>query len=151
MTNLFGNALQRIIQNRDPNRGAQIAFARQSGVEHYNIGRYLSGQSRPNIEVLEQICQALNEEERADLIVAYLQDEIPPSAKDLVRIINLVNPSPETARVAEEPLATTSANPLDILPKRKRIVMEDLIRECAESELAFEAFEATWRLIKRPD
>jgi transcriptional regulator with XRE-family HTH domain len=141
MTNHFANALQRVIQNRDSSRGAQSVFARQCGIEPANLSRYLSGDSRPDVEWLEKICQPLSDEERVEIVMAYLRDEIPPSAATLVKIISLLD-SP--LRIAEVP-----ENPLDALPKKKREVIEGLAREFASSDAVFEAFEATWRLLRK--
>lgn len=135
----FASALQRVVQARDATRGAQSAFAELAGLEQATFSRYLSGVSRPNVDWLEKIIQPLSDSERAEVVVAYLRDDVPECARDLVRITSLLD---EPLRAAEEPSDIIAS-----LPKKKKEVIYGLAREM-QNQAVWEALEATWRMMK---
>lgn len=135
----FASALQRVIQARDATRGAQSAYAEIAGLEQATFSRYLTGRSRPNVNWLERIIHPLTDAERAEVVVAYLRDDVPESARDLVRITSLID---EPLHTAEEP-----ADAIAALPKKKKEVIYGLAREM-QNQAVWEALEATWRMMK---
>ncbi len=55
----------------------QLELARLAGVDSANVSRWLSGQSRPDAEVVARMAKNLNESEAANLAVAWAKDLIP--------------------------------------------------------------------------
>lgn len=84
----FGPRLQLVLERRTI---PQRQFAELAGVDRTLLNRYISGDVRPSREVLEKLCRALPEElDRAEIVCAHLRDETPPSAEELIQIVNLV-------------------------------------------------------------
>lgn len=138
----FSSALQRLIEERYPARGGQTAFAKQVGIEQATISRYTNADSRPDVGMLEQICVTLEREQRAELVLAYLRDEIPPSAQDCVRVINLCA-EPAAANIPEE-----VSRPRDRMPKKLREAFEFLEEDALKSPLSADAVLATVALMR---
>lgn len=99
MSSHLGPRLQVILETRGI---PQNQFADLAEIDRTLLSRYIAGKVRPSQEVLEKICRALPERiDRAELAIAHLRDETPPSAADLVRVLNLVT-DPEL-RMQETP------------------------------------------------
>lgn len=68
---------------------SQIRLSEKSGVSQGQISRYLSRVEDPSVEKLDQICKAIKElgsqDDMIAVAIAHLNDQTPPSAKDLVR------------------------------------------------------------------
>ncbi|MFT3990043.1 MAG: helix-turn-helix transcriptional regulator [Luteolibacter sp.] len=67
-------------------RRTQVELAALAGVDPANISRYLSGQTRPESDVIERILSKLSQEDGARLVTAWLTDSLPSSARQLVQI-----------------------------------------------------------------
>ena len=114
---LFSNTLQ-IILERVP--GSRSAFAERCGIPNSTMHTYLHGTAIPAVEALEKLCLALEPPDRAELVIAHLRDQTPPSAQDLIRIVALIgaveeSPAPDDYRQIK-------------LPKRVRDDFENLMR-----------------------
>lgn len=90
-------------------------MAKRAEMQPSLFNGYYNGSHRPSLEGLEKICRVFDKPERAALAAAHLRDELPSSAADLVRIVNLVE-SPRTEEESGEAYSKTK------LPKK---VMKD--------------------------
>jgi transcriptional regulator with XRE-family HTH domain len=134
----FSTALQAKIEANFSTRGGQTALAKQAGIEPASLSRYLNDVSRPDVEALEKICVVMDPAERVDVVIAYLRDEIPPSAQQLIRIVSLI----ESSRVAEEPPQRTP------LPKKLRAAFDFLEEKASGDTLLQESILATYHLMR---
>ena len=62
------------------------ALAEASGVPRTSLSNYTSMRARPSPKHLKAICDAVEEPDRARLVMAHLMDERPDSARHLVDI-----------------------------------------------------------------
>jgi len=89
MPTLFQTALKTIA-----NRHSWTALAEMSGVQRTTLNNYAAGRSRPSVESIKCLADCLPTDERAELVLAHLQDECPASAKHLLAINATQSPSP---------------------------------------------------------
>lgn len=68
-------------------RRTQAELATLAGVDPANVSRYLSGQNRPDGEVISRMISNLGQDDAERLVIAWLMDLLPPNAKSLVRIL----------------------------------------------------------------
>lgn len=66
---------------------SQMELASLGEVAPANVSRWLSGQHRPDRNAIEKILSKLPIEEATDLIIAWLKDQIPESATNLIDIV----------------------------------------------------------------
>lgn len=137
----FATNLQKLQEARFDGAGGQTLFAKQLGLNQASLSRYLADQSRPDVKILEQICGALEPDEIAKLVIAYLEDDIPPTAKDLVRVVNLIS----NTRVAETPDPLPE---IEKLPKKVQQAFQYLIREAVQHAVVGDAMIANVALMK---
>lgn len=64
----------------------QTRLAEESGIQLAQINKYAKGRVPALPETLETICKALPADQRAVLILAYLEDLVPESGRDLVKV-----------------------------------------------------------------
>lgn len=64
----------------------QTSLAEKAGIDRSAASKYASGALDPGADVLEKICKALPDEQRAELICAYLEDRIPSAGRELVSV-----------------------------------------------------------------
>lgn len=64
----------------------QTKLGVETNIPLQQLNKYVTGKISAGPEVIEQICAALPEAQRAAVIVAYLQDRVPESGIDLVKI-----------------------------------------------------------------
>ena len=102
----------------------QGEFAKRVGINQASISRYLNESNRPDVENLEKLCSILDPAERADLVGSFLLDDIPPSARYLVRVIT------DSPKVQEEPPPSVRNH----LPPKVRAAMDLLEKLAAESK-----------------
>lgn len=133
----FAIALKVALERREL---AQVRVAELAGINPSLFSRYLAGNVRPSQEVLERICQAFPEPiDRAEIVIAHLKDETPPSAHELVQITSLVGGS-----VQEQP---TSYIEIPI-PKAAREDFEYLMRRSQAHPEVIEWIAATVDVLK---
>ncbi len=77
-------------------RRTQLELAGLAEVDPANISRWLSGQSKPDLEAVERMAGKLEPGEASRLLVAWLRDRTPSSLRHLVEV------TPGVARVAED-------------------------------------------------
>jgi transcriptional regulator with XRE-family HTH domain len=135
----FSSALQKVIEARFPGRGGQTQLAREVGLEQATMSRYINAESRPDVNVLEQICAALPRAQRAELAIAYLRDDLPPSAEECVQLVNLCNSGARTKPIPET---------RERLPKKLRDAFIKLEEDAARSPLVADAVFATVALLR---
>lgn len=118
----------------------QSELASRAGLDAPLLNRYYNGKHRPSPETLESICSALLERpDRAEVVAGHLRDEIPPSGKDLVRILELVDAAPRTE---EAPFADIQ------LTQKARRDFEFLMRRSADDPTVVDAVEAIAALLR---
>ena len=136
----FSTAPQQLIETRFEGRGGQTQFSKLVAMEPASVSRYLAAASRPDVEALEQICSALEPAEVAQLVVAYLRDDVPPAAAKLVRIISLID-SPKSA-------ANPEPAPRPRLPKKLQSAFEFLMTEAEKHPVVADSILSTVALLK---
>lgn len=65
----------------------QTALCAQTDISQSQLSRYLSGDNDPSLDAVEKICRALPERDRAEIARAWLYDQMPPSARELITIV----------------------------------------------------------------
>lgn len=132
----FSTALQIVL---DRTGLPQSKLAEMAGVDAPLFSRYINGKYRPTPDFLEKLCGALADRvDRAQVVIGHLQDEIPQSADDLVRLVNLVG----SEQAAEAPPSDEPKYPLP--PKierafqylRKRAVTDSNVGEAIHAIVA---------------
>lgn len=77
---MFQTALRRVAESH-----TMQGLAKLCGIPRGNLTSYASGRSRPSVDALAAMANALAAEERGPLILAHLIDECPPAARgDLI-------------------------------------------------------------------
>lgn len=77
---MFQTALRRVAESH-----TMQGLAKLCGIQRATLGHYASGRSRPSVEALAALSNALASTERGPLILAHLLDECPSSARgDLI-------------------------------------------------------------------
>lgn len=119
---LFSNALKQAIQEAGL---SQLAVAENSLASQAQLSRYLSGEppQRPPRDVFESLVEALPKF-RTPLVIAYLEDELPPKYRDQYQIEERRRGSGSSTRVKEEPdrpPAFRSRMPQDLRDAHDRI------------------------------
>lgn len=99
-----------------PSGMTQTFLSEASGISQGQISRYISGEDSPEKENLEKICKALCESDRADVVLAYLQDQIPESARHLIAPARLKHF--QKAKRVEVPLPRDLREAFDVLEER---------------------------------
>ncbi|MDP9291096.1 MAG: helix-turn-helix domain-containing protein [Verrucomicrobiota bacterium] len=79
-------------------------------VSQGQMSRYVNGVDRPGPDVFEQLCALFPEKQRAQLIVAYLLDDVPAQFRNLIS----VEPAKAALRTAEDAPAYRSRMPLKL-------------------------------------
>lgn len=78
---------------------SQLELARLAGVDAANVSRWIRGQSKPDRQAIAKLAETLPQHEAAELVCAWLRDQMPKYAQQLVE----VRPIPTSAQ--EEPPA----------------------------------------------
>lgn len=65
---------------------SQLELARLAGVDAANVSRWLRGQSKPDREAVAKLTEILPKQEAAELVCAWLRDQMPKYAQDLVEV-----------------------------------------------------------------
>lgn len=141
MSSYLGPAIQRIL---DELNITQRQFAEMSGVDASLLNRYVSGDVRPSREVLEKICVALEAaRNRSAVALAHLRDELPPSASELIKIVDLVQ-EPESG-LREEP---EENQPAPKLPRKAAADFRFLMHHAERHPEVIEWIRATVDVLK---
>jgi transcriptional regulator with XRE-family HTH domain len=91
----FSNQLQAAIESQD---FTQTYVCDQTGISQGQLSRYVNGKNRSSPEALDQLCKIFDKDNQVKILLAYLEDDIPPRMKNLVRV------EPKgAARVPEDP------------------------------------------------
>lgn len=91
----FSNQLQASIEAQNY---TQTLVCERTGVTQSQLSRYVNGENRPSPEALSPLLDVFNKENQIALLLAYLEDDIPGSKKNLVHVL----PKIAADRVAEE-------------------------------------------------
>lgn len=78
---------------------SQLELARLAGVDAANVSRWLRGHSKPDREAVAKLTEILPRQEAADLVCAWLRDQMPKYAQQLVEVRSI------PASLNEEPAA----------------------------------------------
>lgn len=70
---------------------SQLELARLAGVDAANVSRWLRGQSKPDREAISKLTNILPRNEAAELICAWLRDQMPRHAQQLVEVNPITN------------------------------------------------------------
>lgn len=92
---LYSNQLRTSIE--DCSEISRQVIEDKAGVSQPQLTRYLRGEHRPPRDVFEAIAKLFPVEHQLKLLLAYLEDEIPPGMRDLV----LLQPADTSARTKE--------------------------------------------------
>lgn len=65
---------------------SQLELARLAGVDAGNVSRWIRGQSKPDRDAIAKLTEILPQAEAAALVCAWLRDQMPRYADQLVRI-----------------------------------------------------------------
>lgn len=98
----------------------QKALAESATVSQVMISKYINAEARPEVAVLERICNVFDAD-GAKLLVAFLRDEVPEAYERLVSI----EPRERSARLKED-----GPSILDRLTPKARKAIEAVAREC---------------------
>lgn len=134
---LFSAALDSVIRGRGWN---QSTAAAHYGISIGAISNYLAGR-RPAPEQLAQICNALEDHERAALLEAHLRDELPEIYRSLVAITH----TGESPTLREEALAAwqTAA-----LPESTRVALDLIANKARADEIVRDWIEASAAMLR---
>jgi hypothetical protein len=116
---------------------SRAAFADGVGVPASSFHNLINGR-RPEVSAIEKICGALSPEQRANLVIAHLRDEIPPSAAEFVRLISLV--APLAKEMPDEPAIR--------LPKSVRADFDYLERMALKHPEVVDSIRSTVRILR---
>jgi transcriptional regulator with XRE-family HTH domain len=72
---------------------SQMDLARLAGVDAANVSRWLRGQSKPDRQAVAKLAEVLPRQEAAELVCAWLRDQMPKFASQLVEV-HAVSSSP---------------------------------------------------------
>jgi transcriptional regulator with XRE-family HTH domain len=117
---------------------SQSEVAKRAGMQPSLLNGYYKGIHRPAPDVLEKLCSVFDQQERAEIIIAHLQDEIPPSAQDLIRVVNLI----KSPRIEE----TSDQITLD-LPRKVRRDVEFLLKSMDQPSVS-DWIQATVKVLR---
>ncbi len=70
----------------DSEARSQLDLARLAGVDAANVSRWLRGQSKPDREAIAKLTEILPRREAAELVCAWLRDQMPKYAGQLVEV-----------------------------------------------------------------
>jgi transcriptional regulator with XRE-family HTH domain len=99
----------------DAKGGSQTDLARLAGVDAANVSRWLRGQSKPDREAVSKLLEILPQREASELVCAWLRDQMPKYAQQLVEVRAL-------------PLSVSEETPVNDFPEgfsvelRKRLI-----------------------------
>lgn len=65
---------------------SQLDLARLAGVDAANVSRWLRGRSKPDREAVAKLTEILPRSEAAELVCAWLRDQMPKYASQLVEV-----------------------------------------------------------------
>ena len=103
--------LVRALAERRIARGlSQTAVCEKTGISQGQLSRYVNGENRPPPEAFENLAKIFPIEDRVQLLLAYLADEIPAGLRNLVS----VTPRSSSARIQEESATYRSRMPKDL-------------------------------------
>src|SRR5437868_4074171 len=77
----------------------QTDVCEKADISQGQMSRYVNGENRPEQEFLERLLKLFDEKNRTLLLVAYLNDGVPPKYR---RLVNVSPGEPKTAYAAEE-------------------------------------------------
>lgn len=134
----FSTELQRTLEKRS---GSRAAFAQSAGIAASTFHNLYHGENSPTVSELEKICLQMERAERAQLVMAHLRDQVPASARELVRIVSLV----------DDPAAREEAarDYSDIkLPTKLREDFEFLMRSAVQHPAVGESIASTAKILR---
>lgn len=70
----------------DAEERSQMDLARLAGVDAANVSRWLRGQSKPDRQAVARLAEILPRQEAAELVCAWLRDQMPKFASQLVEV-----------------------------------------------------------------
>lgn len=130
----FSNKLAELVERH----GSAQAVADLSGLARSSISRFVNDKMLPDPASLEKLCSLVEESEAADLIDAFLRDQIPDNLRYLVRI------TPNTTRVREdEPMPAI----YNRLKPETRAMLHEIARLALEDDQVADAFSSMLRAI----
>lgn len=129
---LFSAVLDSVIRGRGWN---QSIAAGHFGISVAAVSNYLSGR-RPAPDQLVQMCRAVEEHERGQLLSAHLRDELPEDYRALVTV-TFTGESPILREEALEARHTAD------LPPPTRAALDMIVREAKSDENARAWLEAS--------
>ena len=65
---------------------SQVELARRCGVNAANLSRWCQGKTLPDRNALAKLVEAVPEEDGGRLVVAWIEDSLPPVAEELVTV-----------------------------------------------------------------
>jgi transcriptional regulator with XRE-family HTH domain len=95
----------------------QTEIVEKIGVSQGQMSRYVNGENRPEPQVLEKLCAVFPKKDQTSLLLAYLEDDVPDSLKNLIAI----EPKSAVPRVGEDSPVYRSR-----MPKRLREAYDHL-------------------------
>lgn len=134
----FSTELQLLLESMP---GSRAGFAGRVSIAPSTFHNYFHGSAPPTVDDLEKICSILEHSQRAQLAIAHLRDQTPPSAADLVRVVNLIN-EPRVREETEAEYATIK------LPAAVRRNFEFLMRRAVDSAAVRDSVAATVKLMR---
>lgn len=95
----FSGQLRRLLEQGH----TQASLADAAKIPQGQFSKYVNDKARPDRDSFRRLCDILGDFDRAQVARAYLQDEVPESAHDLVAVLATLSPKEETAtaRVSE--------------------------------------------------
>jgi transcriptional regulator with XRE-family HTH domain len=129
----FATQLRTLMEARGIN---QTRACERTGISGGQMSRYVNGKNRPPRDEFAKLANLFSDDaDRTDLLVAYLEDRIPKSARGLVRIRRA-----DPRRAPEQFRAD--------MPKRLREALDGLAELAIEDQAVADYLIATWRVLK---
>lgn len=125
----------------------QSALCSQADISQPQLSRYLTGENSPSLETIEKICTVLPESDRSEVARAWLYDQMPPSARDLLTI-HAHDPSGQVALIREERQTTV---PSFAMPGKLREAFDFLERAAVDNPDVRASILAAYRILSPSD
>lgn len=138
----LSNALGVVLENRNI---TQTALCMMTDISQSQLSRYLSGENAPSLAAVEQICKALPESDRAEIARAWLYDQLPPSARNLLTISTISPPLPGAQWTVREP------DPDFAMPKDLRKAFDFLEKLSVTNPYVRSSIMATYRILSNEE
>ena len=101
------------------------AFAERTGLSQASISRLLSGKGDPDARTLQTLCERMGPKVGADLLYAYLVDQVPRGLRRYVRVMPAYRFTPAEIRSEQDLLSRLPQRWHEMLTRAGELCLED--------------------------